>query len=429
MELNIVEMMVSNPIVKITNTYNCILLEKMKKTFTETDQQMFLTSFYGYLNYNSKTDFVIDLDKIWRWLGFSQKVNVKTLLEKQFTENIDYINENSEKCLLLLQQKQSFEEDEEITKKRGGHNIQKIMMTIKTFKSLCLKAGTKKAVEIHEYYLKMEELLHETISEECEGLKLQLQEKTKSAQTEKDQLRQKTILDHFPDNVQCVYYGIIDDINSYGESLIKFGMSNYLRDRVTKHSKTFTNFRLVNAFKVDNKVQIENEIKHHPRLKPIRRKITLNKITHTELFVNSLTFEELDEIIKSIIVKIEYSPENYTKLLTENAKLLEEKNVLIHVIEKTVDPKITSKICKQSDGFYHIGDALFCILVGTRQEVWDEKAFKTSGGLTKTDLIINKHGKVISKSKYIICKTEPSRFLESDNKRREAYKERKKTTD
>ena len=55
---------------------------------------MFLTSFYGYLNYNSKTDFVIDLDKIWRWLGFSQKVNVKTLLEKQFTENIDYINEN-----------------------------------------------------------------------------------------------------------------------------------------------------------------------------------------------------------------------------------------------------------------------------------------------------------------------------------------------
>ena len=118
MELNIVEMMVSNPIVKITNTYNCILLEKMKKTFTETDQQMFLTSFYGYLNYNSKTDFVIDLDKIWRWLGFSQKVNVKTLLEKQFTENIDYINENSEKCLLLLQQKQSFEEDEEITKKK-----------------------------------------------------------------------------------------------------------------------------------------------------------------------------------------------------------------------------------------------------------------------------------------------------------------------
>ena len=65
MELNIVEMMESNPIVKITDTYQCKLLEKMQSAFTESDQQMFLTSFYGYLNYNAKTDFVIDLDKIW----------------------------------------------------------------------------------------------------------------------------------------------------------------------------------------------------------------------------------------------------------------------------------------------------------------------------------------------------------------------------
>jgi len=33
------------------------------------------------------------------------------------------------------------------------------MLNIKTFKKYCLKAGTKKADEIHEYYIKLEETL------------------------------------------------------------------------------------------------------------------------------------------------------------------------------------------------------------------------------------------------------------------------------
>ncbi len=49
------------------------------------------------------------------------------------------------------------------TKGSGGHYIQKYYLNVKTFKSLCLKAQTKKADEIHEYYLKMEELIQEFI--------------------------------------------------------------------------------------------------------------------------------------------------------------------------------------------------------------------------------------------------------------------------
>ena len=48
-------------------------------------------------------------------------------------------------------------------------------MTIRTFKKFCMKAKTKKADEIHDYYLKMEELLQETIEEETEELRNQLQ--------------------------------------------------------------------------------------------------------------------------------------------------------------------------------------------------------------------------------------------------------------
>ena len=62
-------------------------------------------------------------------------------------------------------------------KGRGGHNKEIIMLNIKTFKSLCLKAGTKKADEIHDYYLKMEEIIHKVVQEESDELKLQLEQK------------------------------------------------------------------------------------------------------------------------------------------------------------------------------------------------------------------------------------------------------------
>lgn len=35
------------------------------------------------------------------------------------------------------------------------------MLKVNTFKKFCLKAGTKKADEIHDYYLKLEETLHD----------------------------------------------------------------------------------------------------------------------------------------------------------------------------------------------------------------------------------------------------------------------------
>ena len=38
---------------------------------------------------------------------------------------------------------------------------------------------------------------------------------------------------------------------------------------------------------------------------------------------------------------------------------------------------------------------------GTRIDVWQGKAYKTSGGLIKKDLLINKDGNIVSKCKYI----------------------------
>ena len=67
---NIVDLIENNPITKLSTTYQNKLLTKIKAKFTETEQQLFVASFYGFLKYDSNTDFVIDLDDVWKWLDF-----------------------------------------------------------------------------------------------------------------------------------------------------------------------------------------------------------------------------------------------------------------------------------------------------------------------------------------------------------------------
>ena len=89
--MNIVELIEKNPITKLSNNYNNKLLNKIKEKFAEDKQQLFVSSFYCYLKYDKNNEYIIDLDDIWKWLGFKQKNNAKTLLEKNFIVDKDYL--------------------------------------------------------------------------------------------------------------------------------------------------------------------------------------------------------------------------------------------------------------------------------------------------------------------------------------------------
>ena len=456
--LNIVDLIENNPITRLSNTYQHKLLNKIKANFTDNEQHMFVTSFYCYLKHDVRKDFVIDLDNVWEWLGFNTKFNAKRLLEKCFEIDKDYTKS------LLPTEKQSIHV-------KGGHNKEIFMLNIETFKKLCLKADTKKAEEIHDYYLKLEETLHEVLQEESSELKLQLEQKTSAlaaqvitSEKEKERLREKTILEHFPKNTQCVYYGLIDDVSTNQEKLIKFGNSNNLRLRVRAHKETYTNFRLVNAFKVDNKFQIENALKCHPAFTERLRPLTLQNKKYVELLhMEGLALPDLDKLFREIITQVEYSPENYMKILeenkalkkqiseiqannhrhelilvqadnarlqVENAKLIKKYNTLLggtpthHTNQVTellanctvppTPPPTTplqpgqvlsafKKNMRNKQGTYTIGGQEYQKNEGTRQEVWDGIAYQTSGLLLKHDLIINKNGKLISKKKCILA--------------------------
>jgi hypothetical protein len=61
---------------------------------------------------------------------------------------------------------------------------------------------------------------------------------------------------------------------------------------------------------------------------------------------------------------------------------------------------------KSADGMYHINGKKYSILIGSRAQVEHETAYKTPGGLKKANLIMNKHGHIVSRKKHLTAKKE-----------------------
>jgi hypothetical protein len=61
---------------------------------------------------------------------------------------------------------------------------------------------------------------------------------------------------------------------------------------------------------------------------------------------------------------------------------------------------------KHDDGKYHIGAHKFDLLIGSRAQVWHRTAYKTSGGLKHEDLSQNDGGRIVSKVKSRMSKSQ-----------------------
>ena len=60
---------------------------------------------------------------------------------------------------------------------------------------------------------------------------------------------------------------------------------------------------------------------------------------------------------------------------------------------------MVKRVHKGSDGHYHVAGGKFKVLVGSRAQVMHGTAHKTKGGLKKSSLKFNKHGKIVSRAK------------------------------
>ena len=306
---NIVELIEKNPITKLSNTYNNKFLCKIKETFTNSQQQLFISSFYCCLNYNQQTDYIIDLDNIWKWLDFSQKDAAKRLLEKYFIINYDYKLFNKEE-----------------KKGRGGHNKEIIMLNIKTFKSFCLKAGTKKADEIHDYFIKLEEVLQKTIGEECSELKEKLLKIEGNMEITQKLDREKMLLREFGTKGEIVYIIKVKTFEN-GEYIVKIGESRRgILNRYNEHKSHYEECFLLDCFSVKKCKDFESFI---------HDKFRFNKVTdlpnhekERELFLigKELSYDVLIQIINENIKQYDEYNEKYVEKLHTEIECL--KNML-----------------------------------------------------------------------------------------------------
>ena len=340
--LDIVDLIENNPITKLSRTYNNKLITKIKDNFTEKQQQLFVSSFYCYLNCNQKNDFIIDLDNIWKWLGFNQKYNTERLLEKYFKIDIDY---------------KKLAPPRGGARKHGGNNKVTIMLSIKTFKSFCLKAGTKKAHEIHEYYLKMEELIQEVLEEEAIEMKnkllikqnelekveenkkkelQQLEEKKKKEYEdklikEKALERQKILLKEFGNSESLIYIIKVKSYNN-GEYVIKIGESRRgILGRFNEHKSHYEECLLLDCFFVDKSKDFESFLHNHESIRCNRVTDLAKHKNERELFLigKELSYKMLLKIIDNNIKYFEKNNNDEVeklKLECEKLNLLNELN-------------------------------------------------------------------------------------------------------
>jgi len=61
---------------------------------------------------------------------------------------------------------------------------------------------------------------------------------------------------------------------------------------------------------------------------------------------------------------------------------------------------------RQPDGKYYIKNKAYKELFGSREQVVNRTAYKTTGGLTEDDLVMNKNGRIVSALKHKTAKKE-----------------------
>lgn len=337
---DIVSIIEKNAITRLNKDYENRLINKIKTTFTESQQQLFVGSFYSYLKYDSKKDFIIDFDSVWKWTGFSRKDNAKTVLNKHFVEEVDYeiIKSFPEVAGKPIEEEKSPERN------KVGRPTDKIMLSVNTFKKFCLKANTKKADEIHDYYIKLEELLQETMNEESSELRNQLSFVENEKQKLNDLLyRKKT---DFKKGT-CIYVGK----NSVEEDFKVGNSVNAPNRRIGLSSGTTTDFVMENCWYTKYSKIIEDTVKiKFAKYRVVHRKEFYKKESHDDIvyFISSMVdfFEKVDEDDESV--------EEEEISTDEVPKLYKETKESDYIVIRKIDGYIhLPSICKYFDRTYN----------------------------------------------------------------------------
>jgi hypothetical protein len=246
--------------------------------FTTEDQQVFVKNFQDYLKYGmDDSQFVVDFDNVYKTLGFTLKHNAKSLLKRKFKEGIHYTTQN-----LLIQ------ENEQVLHRHGGHNKEKILLTVPTFKLFSMYCDTDEGKQTREYYAKMEKVFFEYIQNNHKKV---VERILKEAKDSNEKQHHETLVRAY-EKTPCIYLAKLYD----DDSIIKIGESKDISERITT---------LKSEYKVDNVILIEcvpcpDPYNYEQSLIKRHQIITPRRIGDTELVKldEVLTLQKLIDIIR-----------------------------------------------------------------------------------------------------------------------------------
>jgi hypothetical protein len=272
------------------------LVALWKNALTTEEEKVFVQNFQTFIKYND-SDFVIDLDLAYQWIGFTRKDHTKRLLEKHFIEDKDYIIQDRENVLLPPKEEQNIYDKKE--EQRGGHNKEYIMMTPDTFKSMCLLAQTKQGDIVREYYIKMEKIMMNHMENKMAFTQKQLalkdQElaiKSQELANKDDELKKELDKHKHTKEAAGIIY-IVANQKEVTRELYKVGHTMGLKPRLSSMNTAESDSAMVclRKYKTTNRFLAE---------KFIHAYLTVNKFNHSKEFF-SIELTHLTEIIKYFI--------------------------------------------------------------------------------------------------------------------------------
>ena len=152
--------------------YDDPLIIKIQENLNIDQQDIFIKSFYSYLNCDQTKDYIVNLEHVFKIIGFTHKKNAKRTLENNFVKDEDY------KLTLLPSE-------------HGQFATEIIMLNIDTFKNLCMLAKTKRGKEIRKYYVKMEEIMMEYTKEQLQAKELEYQQQLREKEQKELEYQQQ----------------------------------------------------------------------------------------------------------------------------------------------------------------------------------------------------------------------------------------------
>lgn len=333
------------------------LICKLEEHFTEEEQKLYVANLFLYLNYHHINDFVVNLENVWKFIGFANKGNAKRTLENNFTENKDFT------VALLRTEKR---------KNEGGHNVETIMLNINTFKKLCLKSNTDNADKIHDYYIKLEMVYNELMKEQLEERQNQLEE---NKQKLIEQQQRIELLEHKPNthgfnSRRAGYVYMINDRSKPGH--YKIGMSYDVDKRLSKlntasSEATLGVFHEVKTYDCETLENIIHKILQ-PFNIPRRREwfffsnntelqYALQILHETHIFLNKFDFKSSNDVIAYVTNSANNKPTQVNKqqseqpLETSEEQIDEQTEPQQDFIETNVY-KLTGQNLKNKTGIY-----------------------------------------------------------------------------